>query len=186
MSHTALFSALWACLKWTPPRVQRPPAGPRLCCDRSSPPTRCSADLGRGALSSLYRQLCYRRGLLHPVECFRDRGVRHPQMLGDLAQAVAVRHRLYIQVMLITPSATSVRISPMLEPMQRVRAWPPPRPPLPPVERSSSRSEPDFGLIRDQSDPLAGERRQLPIWEVCDSTRRATSGPFFTRRRGVR
>ena len=41
---------------------------------------------------------------------------------------------------------------------QRVQAWPPPLPPLPPVERSWSRTEPDFGLLRDQSDPLAGER----------------------------
>ena len=40
---------------------------------------------------SLYVQL--RRGL-QPVEGFGDRGVRHPQMLGDLTQAVPVRERL--------------------------------------------------------------------------------------------
>jgi hypothetical protein len=29
----------------------------------------------------------------HPVEGFGDRGVRHPQVLGDLTQAVPIRHR---------------------------------------------------------------------------------------------
>ena len=40
---------------------------------------------------SFYGQL--RRGL-QPVEGFGDSGVRHAQMLGDLAQAVPVRERL--------------------------------------------------------------------------------------------
>ena len=65
---------------------------------------------------------------------------------------------------------------------QRVQAWPPPLPPLPPVERSWSRTEPDFGLLRDQSDPLAGERANSqsgksatrPGGQVSDSTRRAS------------
>lgn len=46
---------------------------------------------GTNVRISFYGQL--RRGL-QPVEGFGDRGVRHPQMLDDLTQAVPVRERL--------------------------------------------------------------------------------------------
>ena len=53
---------------------------------------------------------------LHPVEGFRDRGVRHAQVLGNLTQAVPIRHRRQD-----SRDAHLVRVSPFLTPRRAVR-----------------------------------------------------------------
>jgi hypothetical protein len=54
--------------------------------------------------------------VLLPVEGFRDRGVRHAQVLGNLTQAVPIRHRRQD-----SRDAHPVRVSPFLTPRRAVR-----------------------------------------------------------------